>query len=330
MNEELTDGRLSASVAAFLADRSPELSPYSVAHLRRSLERMTVALGNPPTADVTYADLRAYIEGLHRRFKPGTIRPVAGDIRQFWRWAKKRKLAPKNPAKRLRMPSRRIVEEAADPKAAPEADVRKVLDYLAGRLEHVVWRDLFGNLCYALPEEWSYEERQVVRDLFILSFLYETGARAGELWRMGRAAMERAVDSMGPVFCVTSTGKTGTASLRFTIVTAELWLVWSAVHPGGEYAIAAWKPDGPPTPMSTPTLSRMLSRQCERAVVAPFRTHSLRHAKIKRAREAVSLEIVSRLVGHGSAITTAGYGRGDDNELDAAALATGLGSRLWG
>lgn len=322
---------LSAAVAAFLAEKAAELSPYSVAHLRASLSPLSVALGNPPAAAVTYHDLRAYVDGLYLRYKPGTIKPIVGDVRQFWRWAKRRRLIDRNPAKRLKMPSRRVVAESTDPKAAPEDDVRQVLDHMAGLLCRVVWRDLFGNLTAAPPADWSYDERQTVRDLFILSFLYETGARAGELWRLGVVAMDAATASPGPVYRVTSTGKTGGASLRFTRATAELWAVWRCVMPlGSDYAVVGWKSGGVTSPMTTPGISKMLSRQCDRAGVAPFRAHSLRHAKIRRGKGAVGLETTSRLIGHGSAVMTAGYAIADEEELTAAALATGLTVRLWG
>lgn len=321
---------LSGAIAAFLSEKAAELSPYSVAHLRASLSPLPVALADPPIAAVTYQDLRGYVDGLYLRYKPGTIKPIVGDVRQFFRWAKKRRLTTCNPAKRLKMPSRRVVVESAETKAAPEVDVRLVLDHMAGRLSRVVYRDLFGNLCPASPADWSYDERQTLRDLFILSFLYETGARVGELWRLGNQAMDAATSTAGPVYRVTSTGKTGDVALRFTRATAELWAVWREVRPPGcDYAVSGWKPGSVPAPMTTQTISRMISRQCARAGVPLFRAHALRHAKVKRGKGAVGLETTSRLIGHGSAVITAAYAVADEDELTAAALATGLDRRLW-
>lgn len=317
---------LSKAVAVFLEEKSAELSPYSVTHLRSSLMALCRSLDDPPVAAITYTELRVYADGMYLRYKPGTIKPIVGDIRQFFRWAKKRRLIALNPAKRLKPPRRRVDGES---KAAPEEDVRRVLDYLAGRLSRVVWRDLFGNLCAAPRDDWSYEEQQTVRDLFILSFLYETGGRAGELWRLGVVSMEYAIAEPGPVYCVVSTGKTGDTVLRFTGVTAELWTVWHGVHPGGEFAVVGWRPDDDPSPMTTQAISLMLARQCDRAGVARFRAHALRHAKIRRGKGVVGLETTSRLVGHGSAVVTAGYAAAGEDELNAAALATGLSRRLW-
>lgn len=322
--------RLSMVVSTFLSEKATELSPYSIAHLRGSLFPLARALGDPPIAAVTYHDLRGYVDGLYLKYKPGTIKPIVGDVRQFFRWVKKKRLSPRNPAKRLKMPSRRAVVESAESKAAPEDDIRRLLDHMAGLLSHVVYRDLFGNLCAAPVDDWSYHERQTVRDLFILSFLYETGARAGELWRLGVQAMESSTAVAGPVYRVISTGKTGVITLRFTSATAELWTVWQSVRPpGSDYAVVGWKPGGLPVAMTTQTISRMISRQCERAGVASFRAHSLRHAKVKRGKGMVGLEITSRLIGHGSAVITAAYAVADESDLNAATLATGLAWRLW-
>lgn len=325
--------RLSVAVAAFLAEKTAELSPYSVKHLRSSLNSLADALADPLLSDVAYDDLRTYADGLRLKYAPGTIKSVIGDIRQFWRWCKKRRYVAKNPAKRLKSPSRRVLLDAAESKAPPEDDIQGLLDHLTAQLENVVYRDLFGNLCHALADEWSYDERQAVRDLFILSFLYETGARAGELWRLGSQAMEAAVSGPGPVYRAASTGKTGDVTLRFTIATAELWAVWNAVRPPGggtaAYAVVGWKRGRAPAPMTTPTLSKVLARRCRQIGLPPFRAHALRHAKIQRGVNAVGLEATSRLIGHGSAIVTAGYAVAGERELNDAALATGLHGRLW-
>ena len=323
-------GCLSAAVAVFLAEKTVELSPYSVTHLQASLLPMARALGDPQPALVTYPDLRGYVDGLRQRYKPGTVRPIVGDLRQFWRWAKKRGITQRNPAKRLKAPSRRAVVETAAPKAVADDDARRVLAYLAGQLERVVYRDLFGNLIAAPGDEWRDDDRHHARDLFILAFLYDTGCRAGELWRLPARAMSEAVAVPGSVYRVASSGKTGEVVLRFTRATAESWSVWAAVRPSGDsHAVVNWRGAGAPGPMSTDTISRLLARRCDLAGVPRFRAHALRHAKVQRGRGAVGLEIVGRLIGHGSAVTTAGYGLAGEDELSAAALATGLTDRLW-
>lgn len=330
--ESVEAARLSASVAAFLVERAAELSPYSVIHLRASLEPMARGLGDVGAGDVTYADLRGYVDGLNLRYKPGTVKPTVGDIRQFWRWAKRRGVIERNPAKRLKAPSSRTVAESAAPKAAPEPDVRRVLDYLAGLLSRVVWRDVFGHVAHAPASQWTYSEQQAVRDLFVLLFLYETGARAGELRTLGSRAIDTALAVPGPVWRVAVTGKTGQSVVRFTTATAEVWLVWQAARPAGarEYAVVSFFDRCDATPIADrTTISRIIARRCQQAGVTVFRAHALRHAKVERGVAAVGMEVTSRLLGHSSTQVTAGYYGPRENQLSEAAAKTGLGYRLW-
>lgn len=328
--ESASSGRLSVAVAAFLSEKTAVLSPYSVAHLRASLTRLTTALGDPPVAVVTYADLRGYVDGLHLRYKPGTIRPIVGDIRQFFKWAKKRGHVRSNPAKRLRAPSRRVVRQSANPRATPEEDALRLIQHLAGSLSHLIYRDLFGNLCAA--DRWGYQELQALRNLFIVVFVYETGARIGEVRQLGTRAMNDALEQTGPAYCIVVTGKTFDRAMWFTAATAELWRLWQQVRPRGcdELAIVGWYDHCDPKPIQDrSTLSHMIARCCESAGIAPFRAHALRHAKARRSRRAVGLEVTNRLLDHSSITVTADYAAVYDDELSAAAAKTGLAQRLW-
>lgn len=340
MNKQLTVGDgpagdvspmpLSVAIAAFLDEKAGELSPYSVTHLRASLSRMSRALGDPPAASVTYADLRGYVDGLYLKYKPGTVKPVVGDIRQFWRWAKKRRLTDRNPAKRLSAPTARALASSAESRAAPEGDVRRLIDHLAAGLSRVVYRDLFGNLCAA--DSWRYQELQTLRDLFVVVLVYETGARIGEVQALGSRAMNDALAAPGPAYPLAVHGKTGPRTMWFTAATGELWRLWQDVRPAGcdELALVGWFDRCDPEPIrGRSTLSQMIAKRCAAAGVVPFRAHALRHAKAKRASGVVGLETASRLLDHSSTTVTAHYAAVYDEELRDAAARTGLSHRLW-
>lgn len=322
--------RLSIAVGAFLAEKAAELSPYSVIHLRSSLLPLVAALSDPRPGAVTYAELRGYVDGLYLRYKPGTIRSVVGDIRQFWRWAKKKRVVAKNPAKRLKMPSARALAATASARAAGEEEVARLIHHLADSLNHLIYRDVFGNLCAG--DGWQYHERQTLRDLFLIVLVYESGARIGEIRTLGSRAMNDALKGPGPGYSIVVTGKTSTRTVWFTVATAELWRLWQRVRPRGcdELAVVGWYPHSAPRPIQDrSTLSHIIARRCKAAGVAPFRAHALRHAKAKRATGVVGLEAASRLLDHSSTAVTARYAAIYRSELPEAAAKTGLAIRLW-
>jgi integrase len=59
----------------------------------------------------------------------------------------------------------------------------------------------------------------------------------------------------------------------------------------------------------------MLLRRCKQSQIRPFRAHSLRHAKTKRSRKLIGIELASYLIGHADLDTTIGYDYIDDDEL---------------
>ncbi|MCA9147515.1 MAG: hypothetical protein KDB05_32295, partial [Planctomycetales bacterium] len=75
--------------------------------------------------------------------------------------------------------------------------------------------------------------------------------------------------------------------------------------------------------------SKMLVRSCGRANAQPFRSHSLRHAKTKRGRKLIGIELTSFLIGHADVDTTVGYDFIDDEELVEAVKKTGMQADIW-
>ncbi len=323
-----TPGTFNDALKHFLSKRHRKgLSDYSVIHLYNSLHPMAVSLKNPPLASLTPQKVRGYVDHLWLRYAPGTMRPIIGDLKQFFGWCKKKGYTAKNLAARLTKPRPR----RATSKAARETDVAAVINHLAGLLHHRVYRDVFGNLVHDPAPEWREAERLAIRDLFAVVFLYETGGRARELTTLGTKVMTRTCQTSRAAYTVTSIGKTNDRDLRFTDNTAELWRIWSAVRPQPcDHAIYGLRPTHPPAPLATSGLSQILVRRCKETGVPVFRCHALRHAKVRRARQLVGLEVASLLVDHSSVEMTRNYANVDDGELAEAVVKTGLQTDIWG
>ena len=282
---------------------------------------MSDALENPPVDSLTRLTLRQYANGLHLKYSEGTIGPIVGDIRQFCRWMKRRHYTEKNLGKRLKTPPQRWKKS----KAAPEQCIQQVAELLAHRLASVVWRDLFSQLVLAPRPQWDYGQSQAARDLFVLLFLYETGARAGEVVNLSYHAMTRALAVGGPVYNIACVGKTQ-SEYWFTPATANAWLIWQHVRPAAanDHAVIGWRRRQAPEPLTTNAISNMLVRRCRECGIEPvFRAHALRHSKISRTRKLVGLETACILIDHANPVTTFGYANVEQDEITDAVLRTG-------
>lgn len=322
------EGSFYAAAQRFLRRKKKEVASHSVEHLFNSLYALGKKLKNPPLEDVTYQILRDYADGLRLRYALGTIKPVIGDIKQFFKWAYVEGHIAHAPAERLRKPPDEAIAREARPKAAPETAVQAVIWHLTRKIEHLVYRDVFGVLSVEPPETWLYHDLVALRDLFAIVFLYETGGRAGELARLSTRAMKLACGEKKEVYTVVGVGKTNDVDLRFTHATAELWLVWQQVRPvSSEYAIFAWRGGElpQPRPMLTNTFSQAIARRCQQAGVSSvFRSHAVRHTKITRSEVLVGIEVTSRLIGHSSLRVTRSYVDAQEKRLIEAAAKTGL------
>lgn len=304
------------------------VSQAQISHLYYTLHPMGVGLNNPPIDEIDAYKLREYQDGLWLRYAPATIRGLTGDIAHFFRWVKKKGVVKKNPAKRLKKPRSR----PGKPKGVNEVAVWTVARYLVFKLKRVCYRDLFGNLQNG-QDVWEFDEIKAVRDLFTLLFLYETGCRAGELCSLSVRAMDESVfRPAGVAYEVISIGKTGDKLLRFTHVTAEIYRIWRDIRPGYSlHAVSSWsRGEAAIRPMTPRGLANMLERRCQQAGVEIFRPHSLRHAKARRARLEVGLDMARELLGHSTIVMTQNYAEVQGSELTNAALLTGwkLGD-LW-
>lgn len=331
VERSFTPGSFNAALQRFLLTRHRKgLSPYAISHLYYSLKPLGDALKNPPVADIAPRQLKKYIDALYRKYAVGTIGPMAGDIKQFFAWCKKKKLISKNPARQVLAP-RKKHRIAKKQKAAPETAVFGVMAALAAKLKPLVYRDLFGNL-QVDTVVWPVEDITAVRDLFILSFLYETGGRAGELTGLGAKVMDKETALSKPAYVVTAIGKTNDRDLRFTEKTAELWRIWRQVRPDveNEFAVFSLRPTHESyTPLTTNAISLILVRRCREVGMNVFRAHALRHAKVQRSKKLVGLEMASVLIDHSDIETTRNYAPTELDEVERAVVETGIQRDFW-
>lgn len=303
------------------------LSYYSILHQFNSLYPLGEFLGNPVLADMTPYDLKSYEKQLWLKYATGTISPIIGDLRQFFRWCKRKGYHKRHIAKRLKKPRVRSRRK----KAADDQAIHTVISGLAGHLytNNLIYRDLFQQI--QIAEQWGYHDIQILRDLFIIVFLYETGARASELTNLSTREMQAACETPQEVYDLVSLGKTHDSCYYFTEATAELWRVWEKVRPYSHLnAIYSWRNGTEPIVMRTNPISLMLVRRCKQFNATPsFRCHALRHAKVQRARRMFGMEIASQLIDHAQIETTYNYANIEDDEIKQAVLETGLTIKLW-
>ncbi len=313
-----------------LQQKQQGVSKATVDRLFYSLYPIGESLGNPSMGDVQHTHLTAYATRLWLLYAPDSVRTFVGDIRQFFKWCKRRGYHKKNLAKQIAVSRNKRRRSKRQSKAPAETAIRHLMEFLANQLGDLVYRDVFGIL-QINGDGWSSQSQKALRDLFVITFLYETGARVGELSTLGSRNMNEATAEPQRTYGITLTGKTGERDYLFTQSTAELWRVWEQVRPDGanEYAVLGWGNGHMKRGMRPNGISQMIARRCQEAKIKPFRAHALRHAKIKRGRVAVGLETTSILVDHSDLRSTRGYANIDDEELTEAAIKTGVQFDLW-
>ena len=290
-----------------------------------NLVRIGKKWGDKPLAKMDRQWVNQYVEHLWLDYAYHTVRSIIGDLRAFCLWCKKKKHHKQNLAKQVK-PLDQNKNVSRRLQAVPEGDVSIVIDYLANQLRHLVYRDLFKTLV-PVDCEWSIKEIRLLRDLFCLVFLYETGCRVGELARLSSLAMDNATKQPSKAYMVLVIGKTNVRERRFTEATAELWrLLQQKRHdPNSKYAVSGYRD----TLMLPNGISQMIRRNSKRAGVKPFGANSLRHAKVKRCRQTVGMDMAKVLLDHDRLDTTWNYAGIENDEIQAATLITGLKDRLF-
>lgn len=317
---EFRAGSVGAVAQRFLSNREARgASSHHLVHLISSLRPFAVALDAVPLAKVSAAMVRDYVRSLHVRLAPATVRGHVLDIRLFLRWAGKRGFCSKKLSKRVLLP--RAVSTRS---AVAEGDVSAVVAHLVAHLRDrgLVYLDLFGNLSAAPAGDWGRWDWYALRDLVGLLFLYESGARVGELCGLGVAALGRVegVDG-GAAVAVMVYGKSGVRRRWVGSKWLQLARLWLSVRPCASDYLICELASG--RPLSSHGFGLVLARLCGRVGVARFGPHALRHAAVRRVRAVGGVEVARLFIDHSAVSSTLNYSPVEDAELAEVSAATG-------
>lgn len=240
--ETYAEDSFNAVLQRFLLHKNKKgLSPHTINRIFYNLHPIGRESGNPTINQITHTWLQTYLKRCWLRYAPETMRTKIGDIREFFKWCKKKKHTSSNTAKVI-SPVRQKPGRYRRARSAEEAEIKQTISHLVSQLDTLVCRDLFGNLQTAVPT-WGYKQQQLMRDLFILVLVYESGIRLGELVNLGSATINAAIQLGRRAHSITVYGKTKDRDYFFTNHTAELWCIWQEIRPeeSREYAIVGWR-----------------------------------------------------------------------------------------
>lgn len=262
--------------------------PRTIDTYRQRLRSLTAELGDRQVDDIQAVDLDVWVVHLRRQGKRWTSHPVrkaregglsdatlAGRIqsaRAFFNYCVERRLVAESPAAHLHKPR---VHPAAGEKAMSIEDLARLVD---------------------AAEKKAAKGKP--RDLALLNFLVETGARAGEtasltLSHLDLETCEARVE-----------GKTGRRVVDFTEATANAMRAWLAVRPDVDHEFVFVSRQG--RPLTTRGMYGALRRLATKGgVEGRFNPHSIRHLVGQTWADQVNLELVRLKLGHSDIHTTA-------------------------
>ena len=261
---------LEAAVRRFLDAKAVDgLAGKTLKGYREALGAFAGAVDRPP-AEISAADLRAYIAGLSARgLKEGTVRTYGNVLRSFFSWLELEEEIPRSPMRRIR--ARRLDRTASrQPLSAQE-------------LERL--RDGCRD----------------ARERALVEFLVSSGCRLGELVAIRRDQIDwqrRSVQVLG---------KGGKSRTVFFSVRAAMDLeAYLAGRPGEALFTAARAPHGP---MTASGVQKILGRVGQRAGLRrSVHPHVLRHTFATNAlRGGMDLAVIQQLLGHSDPKTTMIY-----------------------
>lgn len=240
-----TSGRKKITLGDAIAMFLSQHRATSAASYGANLKIIAKLIG--PTKDIRVIshehimEIQRYISSPQKGYADATRTKYVKTLKTFFNWLVKNNFLTESPADFLRVMK---VNPYIDPeKAMTDEELEKLLDY-------VKWR---------------------ARDLALVLFLADTGARAG-----GAAGLKwRDLDFEGLRGVVTEKGDK-TRPVAFGEVCLTALKRWQQRTPesAGEYVFSPLA-----TPMTSASISQVITRACVCAGIRPLGSHSLRHRK---------------------------------------------------
>jgi site-specific recombinase XerD len=263
-----------------IASQAAGLSERTVVQYRLHLDKLIEFLGDREVSGITTTDLRRFVVNL--RSRPGrggaissaTVAGYVRAIRRLFNFLVSEEVVSKSPAAGLTMPK---LPKGREPKAISLDDFLRMLQAAAG------------------------ESPEMIRARAVLTFLAETGCRAGGLVGLRLADLD--LEQM-TAYVVEKGDKR--RAVYFTEFARDEMRAWLAVRPDGSDRVFVSLKD-PGQPLAVPAITRILNTVKRLAgVTGPANAHAFRHGFAKLyLLSGGDLASLSDLMGHSDIAVTA-------------------------
>lgn len=302
--------KLNEAYLAYLAHLSERgLSASHLTSVKGRVGRFVSGREAEPLASITGPQLAAYFRELEDTgLARGTLAGHKSAHRAFWRWCINQSFVTADPSAVLcQNKDFRYSFLPVHHRAADEQSFRAVLSAIPAFIAH---RD--------------YNPRDV-RDALAVSLAADSAARRGEIWKIRRKEMEKALRKPetlrggGKVYHLAEGGKTGQSNIRFFEQSAELARLWLRLSPATAVHVfvstRSWKR------LQRDYMNSAFKRLCAFAEVEPFQWQSVRKRVVTDVIELTgNITTGQLLAGHTSEKTTlAYYNQVQQSSVDAAA-----------
>ncbi|MER2512628.1 MAG: tyrosine-type recombinase/integrase [Nitrosomonas ureae] len=263
-----------------IASEAAGLSPRTVKQYQMHLQPLVAHLGDCQVGDITTSDLRRFINHLRSRtgrhgaaVSPATLGGYARTIRRLFNFLVAEEVLIKSPASGLAIPK---LPKGQPPKAVALDDFLRMMRAIAG------------------------DDPEMVRARAVMTFLAETGCRAGGL--VGLRMQDLDIDSLTAQ--VIEKGNKY-REVYFTEFTSAELRSWLAVRPdGSDWVFVSLTDKGQ---LNVPAVTRMLKRVARMAgVTGPANAHAFRHMYARTwLMSGGDLATLSQTMGHSDITVTA-------------------------